>query len=274
MQSLLIPDPQPLVERLGREFFLQLPQGPGIYLMQDESSQVLYVGKAKNLRKRLSSYRVANPDRLPRRLLRLLHAVRNIECKECETEAAALAREAEMLRTLKPKFNRAGVWQGPTRYLAWRVTKDALQFAILPEPEEGWNHYGPCGIRAFSLRMAVLRLIWFATHSSDALHKMPHGWFHSDSSNRIMGCGNCFKITFLKEVSVALHSLFGPNPDYFFEWVQSQIPVSVHPFERAVIEKDIETLTDLTSRRKSKKSDKAAIQTNGHAKFESRNPKS
>src|SRR3989442_15801041 len=59
-QQLLFPDPQPLVERLGRDFFRQLPECPGVYLIRDACDVILYVGKAKNLRKRLGSYRVAN----------------------------------------------------------------------------------------------------------------------------------------------------------------------------------------------------------------------
>ncbi|MBI4660259.1 MAG: GIY-YIG nuclease family protein [Verrucomicrobia bacterium] len=50
---MLFPDPQPLVERLGRDFFRQFPEGPGVYLMRDAHEAILYIGKAKNLRKRL-----------------------------------------------------------------------------------------------------------------------------------------------------------------------------------------------------------------------------
>jgi len=95
-QQLLFPDPQPLVERLGRDFFRQLPATPGVYLMRDARDAILYVGKAKNLRKRLGAYRVANPDRMPRRHLRLVRAVARIELQECADELSALAREAEL----------------------------------------------------------------------------------------------------------------------------------------------------------------------------------
>src|ERR1043166_7011304 len=104
-QLLLMPDPKPLVERLGPDFFAQAPECPGVYLMRDAVDRVLYVGKAKNLRKRLGSYRVANPDRLRRRHLRLLRAVERIDLQECPDETTALVRESELLRNLRPAYN-------------------------------------------------------------------------------------------------------------------------------------------------------------------------
>src|SRR5262245_38470202 len=76
---------------------------------------VLYVGKARNLRKRLSSYRVANPERLPRRIIRLLHRVTRIEFDVCPTEEAARHREELLICVLNPRFNGAGkVWPSET----------------------------------------------------------------------------------------------------------------------------------------------------------------
>lgn len=110
-QLWLFPPPRPLVERLGREFFRTLPEKPGVYFLAGEQSGVLYVGKAKNLRKRLASYRVANPERLPRRLIRLLHQTRRIEFDLCASEDQATLREEELIGALLPRFNRAGkVW--------------------------------------------------------------------------------------------------------------------------------------------------------------------
>ena len=65
MQRLLFPAAEPLVERLRGNFFREI---------------VLYIGKAKNLRKRLASYRVANPERLSRWHLRLLCPVTGLNC--------------------------------------------------------------------------------------------------------------------------------------------------------------------------------------------------
>jgi predicted GIY-YIG superfamily endonuclease len=115
------PDPQPFVEKPGREFFRALPAGPGVYFLRSRAGSILYIGKAKSLRQRLCSYRVANPDRMPRRILRLVHLVESIVFEECADETAALSREAELLLKLRPKLNRAGVWRRTERFVAWRA---------------------------------------------------------------------------------------------------------------------------------------------------------
>jgi excinuclease UvrABC nuclease subunit len=63
------------------------------------------------LRKRLAAYRVANPERMSRRMIRLLHQTRRIEWDECRTEEAARYREELLICVLSPKFNSVGkVW--------------------------------------------------------------------------------------------------------------------------------------------------------------------
>jgi excinuclease ABC subunit C len=118
---------KPLVERLGKKFFLKAPARPGVYLMRDAAGEVVYIGKAKNLRQRLRNYRVANPEQMPRRHLRMVHQVVRIEFDLCRDESAALAREARLLRRLRPKFNRAGVWASKAQFLTWRFADHAAQ---------------------------------------------------------------------------------------------------------------------------------------------------
>lgn len=137
MQQRLFPDPQPLVEGLGKDFFREVPAAPGVYLMHDASQTVLYVGKAKRLRHRLGSYRVANPERMARRTVRLLSLVVRITWEECESDAAALQRESEFLLSLRPRFNRAGVWEGPRRFVAWLAGTVGLDLAVLDAVAEG-----------------------------------------------------------------------------------------------------------------------------------------
>ncbi|MDW8308353.1 MAG: nucleotide excision repair endonuclease [Verrucomicrobiales bacterium] len=105
------PPPRPLEERFGAAFFKNLPAAPGVYFFCGEGPGVLYVGSAANLRRRLTAYRAADPDRLPRRMVRLLQQVRRIEWDVCSSVAAARFREELLICVLAPKFNRAGkVW--------------------------------------------------------------------------------------------------------------------------------------------------------------------
>jgi excinuclease UvrABC nuclease subunit len=110
-QLWLFPPPRTLVERFGEDFFRELPAQPGVYLFCGAEAGVLYIGKAKNLRQRLASYRVANPERFPRRLIRLLNQITRIEFDVCANERAVRHREELLICVLAPKFNRAGkVW--------------------------------------------------------------------------------------------------------------------------------------------------------------------
>jgi excinuclease ABC subunit C len=110
-QLWLFPPPRTLAERFGDDFFRALPERPGVYFFCGHEAGVLYVGKARNLRKRLGSYRVANPERLGRRMIRLLNLTVRIEFDICPTETSAIHREEELIAALLPKFNRAGkVW--------------------------------------------------------------------------------------------------------------------------------------------------------------------
>src|ERR1044071_3784548 len=129
-QMLLIPDPTPLAERLGQKFFRKAPKRPGVYLMRDAADNVLYVGKAKNLQQRLRHYRTANPDRMPRRHLRMLREVARIELQICPGESAALKHESKLLRSLKPRFNRAGVWPGKTSFIVWRIAREHIELGL------------------------------------------------------------------------------------------------------------------------------------------------
>ncbi len=80
------------------------PTSPGVYRMLNAANDVLYVGKAKNVRKRLSSYaRVSAPQ--PARILRMIAATMTVEIISTSTETEALLLEANLIKQLRPRFN-------------------------------------------------------------------------------------------------------------------------------------------------------------------------
>jgi predicted GIY-YIG superfamily endonuclease len=245
-QTLLFPDPQPLVERLGREFFRTLPEKAGVYLMRGADETVLYVGKAKNLRKRLGSYRVANPERMPRRHLRMLRAVVRIELEECADEVSALAREAELLRLLKPRFNRAGTWRPPPRFLVWRVESDRLELAVTEMPEAGWRTHGPLGSGAVVLQAVLARLLWAAAHPGRGIAGLPVGWAHGQFEGNIEICRG----PGTEEVMIALDGLFAGRVEglnAFGDWVRSKQLAGASAFEQTAVVADLEWLAEFPS---------------------------
>ncbi|MGB3865831.1 MAG: excinuclease ABC subunit UvrC [Xanthobacteraceae bacterium] len=79
------------------------PTSPGVYRMLNAASDVLYVGKAKNVRKRLSSY--ARPTGHVARIARMIAATVAVEIVSTATETEALLLEANLIKQLRPRFN-------------------------------------------------------------------------------------------------------------------------------------------------------------------------
>ncbi|HYA05458.1 MAG TPA: excinuclease ABC subunit UvrC, partial [Xanthobacteraceae bacterium] len=79
------------------------PSRPGVYRMIDGRGDVLYVGKAKNVKKRIAAY--ARPAGLDTRIERMIAATRSLEFVVTRTETEALLLEANLIKRLRPRFN-------------------------------------------------------------------------------------------------------------------------------------------------------------------------
>ena len=79
------------------------PSRPGVYRMIDAHGEVLYVGKAKNIKKRIQAY--ARPTGLDTRIERMVAATRTLEFVVTRTETEALLLEANLIKRLRPRFN-------------------------------------------------------------------------------------------------------------------------------------------------------------------------
>ena len=244
-QTLLFPDPKPLDRRLGKNFFRRTPRRPGVYLMKDASDRVLYVGKARDLKQRLNNYRVANPDRMPRRHLRMVREVARIEFQFCASESAALKHESKLLRSLKPKFNRAGVWPGKPRFIVWHLIGQQLELGVVETPEPNWRRFGPLNGSAMGLHHSLARLLWLAVNPGRACTELPPGWTQGKLAPRVLiDCQDS-----ANETAAALAAFFWQSPDNFVRWLGLRFSDRTHPFERAVIESEMETLKEFSTKR-------------------------
>jgi excinuclease ABC subunit C len=86
-----------------RRFQLTLPNAPGVYRMFDAAGEVLYVGKAKSLKKRVASYLRGNGH--TNRIARMIAETAAMEFVTTATETEALLLEANLIKQMKPRFN-------------------------------------------------------------------------------------------------------------------------------------------------------------------------
>lgn len=82
----------------------EFPQKPGAYLFKDKSGKIIYIGKAKNLRKRINSY-FAHGDNQSRKLSRIIRNAEEIEHIITATETEALILEGNLIKKHRPRYN-------------------------------------------------------------------------------------------------------------------------------------------------------------------------
>ena len=82
-----------------------IDSSPGVYRMLDSESRVLYVGKARNLRARVSNY--ARPSGHSARIARMIDNTASMMFLTTKTETEALLLEQNLIKQLKPKFSPA-----------------------------------------------------------------------------------------------------------------------------------------------------------------------
>lgn len=82
---------------------MQLPERPGVYIMRDAGDKVIYVGKSRNLRNRVSQYFGNNEKNA--KTARMVSSVRRFECIHCDTEIEALTLENTLIKQYNPRYN-------------------------------------------------------------------------------------------------------------------------------------------------------------------------
>ncbi len=145
---------KPLSTLTPAEKVKQFPTTAGLYLMKDAQGRVIYIGKAKNLRSRASSYfhKAATDDR---RIADWISEVSDIEYLAADSEVDALLMEARLIKDIQPKYNRDLKDDKTFPYLQITTGEDFPRVNFTREPlDRGVKLYGPFP-RAKSLRGAI-----------------------------------------------------------------------------------------------------------------------
>jgi len=132
----------PLLKRL-KLTLKDFPRSPGVYFMKAKDGEIIYIGKAKNLRERISSYFRYNSE-LPVKIRRLINNIAAIEYEITNSELSALILESKLIKQYKPRFNSAIKRFRYHPYLKIDIQNEYPRIEKVYEIEnDGANYYGP-----------------------------------------------------------------------------------------------------------------------------------
>lgn len=135
-----------------------LPRRPGVYLFKDVDGEVIYVGKAKNLRTRVRSYFYGDTRRTVTTMMRVLTSIEHIACP---TELEAEITELRLIHANRPRYNRRS---RPPKSSHWvRLTDEAFPRLSLVRSvrNDAITHLGP--FRSQRRAALVMHALWDAT---------------------------------------------------------------------------------------------------------------
>ncbi len=175
-----LPQTQAEAFRRAAEKARQFPRRPGVYLMKDRQGRVIYVGKAKDLRARASTYFLPAAAQ-DRRTADLVREIWDIDFLEAQSEVDALLMEARLIKDIQPRFNVELKDDKTYPYLEITTREDFPRVRFTREPQpRGSKLYGPFA-SAKALRGAIQvlqRIFKFRTCELDIREEDPRWkWF-------------------------------------------------------------------------------------------------
>ena len=135
-----------------KEKALKLPQSPGVYIMMNESREVIYVGKAKKLYNRVNSYFRFNSSH-NKKTRKMVSQIRDFDYILTDTELEAFVLENSLIKRYMPKYNILLKDDKGYPFIRLSVKEDFPRFSIVSKPlDDGAEYFGPYGGRVESRR--------------------------------------------------------------------------------------------------------------------------
>jgi excinuclease ABC subunit C len=154
--------------KFGADFLAAVPLEPGIYRFYDAAGALLYVGKARSLRRRLAQYRATRRTKRDRKRRALVRLAARIEWEVCASELEALLTENRAIQTLRPSNNVAGAFPFLYPFIGVQVAGGETRFCLTTSPEAfaGFELYGAFRSRDVTREafFALMRLLRFVGH--------------------------------------------------------------------------------------------------------------
>src|SRR5215475_9167163 len=158
--------------KFGVEFLERLPGSPGVYLVYDRQDELIYVGKAKNLKRRLSQYRNNMRRKKHRRMRGIVREAARIEIQCAETDFHACLTEMMLIQKHRPRWNIVGAYSFLYPLIGIRSANSNIEFCMTTTPEvvakeyPGFEFHGAFRSRRITgdAFFALMRLLRFIGH--------------------------------------------------------------------------------------------------------------
>ena len=155
-------------KKFGKTFAAQLPATPGVYSVYNSDGVLIYIGKARNLKRRLSQYRNAKRCKKHRKMRVIIQEADRIEYQNCETDLDACLVETRLIQEHRPKWNVAGAFYFLYPMIGIKLDTGRLNFCYTTTPEtfEGYDFHGAYRSRHITGEafFALMKLLTFVGH--------------------------------------------------------------------------------------------------------------
>jgi len=159
--------------KFGDDFLPGVPAEPGVYRFYGPEDALLYVGKARNLRRRLAQYRTTGRRKKDRKRRALVRLAERITWEICQSELDASLAEIRLIQSLRPTRNVAGAFPFLYPFIGIRADERETRFCLTTSPEAfpGFDLHGAFRSRevtgeAFFALVRLLRLVGHLTPQS------------------------------------------------------------------------------------------------------------
>lgn len=124
------------------ELLKQLPPRPGVYMMIDSLGNIIYVGKAKNLKNRVSQYFRNQKDRTPK-VAEMIHNIHTFNSIVTDTELDAFIEECCLIKEIKPRYNKQMKNSGNYLYIKIPAEQYPKVTKVKEKAGDGAFYFGP-----------------------------------------------------------------------------------------------------------------------------------
>jgi excinuclease ABC subunit C len=121
--------------KFGKDFLSSVPTCPGVYFIYNESDQLIYIGKAKNLRRRLGQYKNAKRRKKHAKMRSIVAEAQRIEYRMLATDLEACLEETRLIQQHRPKWNVAGAFYFLYPMVGIRKKDGLTLFCYTTQPE-------------------------------------------------------------------------------------------------------------------------------------------